>query len=250
MTNVPTFYDIFDLFILPPILSFIIASLIHYSRFRDIRKGLITGLLSLNLLFLLIILLFGMSWTYLGILSGVLTGSVGLFTYPSSSKEKLIMPDIRHLSKKQMVSTIIVALLLISPVLYDQYSKNKLEFSISDPENDLRYAGYNNIIDTDKPGIDITGMSSRIEDGDVVLEMQLADNALTENAEYRFYVATQKKYLWSMTLDAKMTESNGQVLQSRIPLSMQEDREIFQVLAVASIYDETKDLDLHDSCGD
>lgn len=80
MTNVPTITDIFELFVLPFIISFIVAFIIHYFRFKDLKKGLYTGIFSIELLFLLIILFFAADWKYLGLISGILAGSIKLFT--------------------------------------------------------------------------------------------------------------------------------------------------------------------------
>lgn len=248
MTNVPTAYDLIEFFILPLITPFTISFLIYYMRYRNIKKGFITGIFSIQLLIILLIPFMTLNWDHLGLVSGILAGMIGLFAYPTSNKGKLTIEEIRNMNKKQVMFVAIAALLLITPTIYGYYSNNRLEFSIEDPENDLSYSGYSTIVETEKKGIDITGMSSRIEDDNIVLEMQLADGALTEDAEYRFYISTQKDYLWSMTLDAKRDENDSKTLQATIPLSSIEDRKIFHVLATASVYDGTRDLDLHDTC--
>ncbi|WP_340820172.1 hypothetical protein [Methanolobus sp. WCC4] len=101
MTDVPTTYDLFELFILPPLLAFFIAFLIHYSRSRSIKEGMMTGLFSLIVLVLVIISFIGMNWIHLGIISGILTGTIGSFTDSTSSKEKLTMQSISDMIKKK-----------------------------------------------------------------------------------------------------------------------------------------------------
>jgi hypothetical protein len=247
MTNVPTLYNLFEIFLFPPIISFFMGFMIHYLWFRNIMKGIALGLISVGLYFVVLVLFLPRNTNYAGMISGAFIGFTGTFVSLILSRKKVNI-DILQTNKKQLILSMLIVILLISPVAYYHLTKNQLEFSVSDPENDLRYAGYDEIIATDKKGIDIIGMSSRIDGDDVILEMQLADDAQVEGAEYRFFVATQKRYFWSMTLDAKMIEADGMIRQATVPMSMIEDRDVFQVLAVASIYDQTRDLDLVDSC--
>jgi len=247
MTNVPTLYNLLQLFLFPPALSFFIGFIIHYLWFRNIKKGLALGLISIGLYFVVLVTFLPLNLNYAGMISGAFIGFTGtLVSLIFSRKKKNI--EIWQVKKKQLILSMLIVILLISPLAYYHFTKNQLEFNVSDPENDLRYAGYDEVIATDKKGIDIISMSSRIDGDNVVLEMQLADTALAEGAEYRFFVATQKRYFWDMSVDAKTIGTDGRTVQAIVPMSMIEGRDIFQVLAVASIYDQRRDLDLVDSC--
>lgn len=248
MTNVPTLYNLLEIFLFPPLMSFFMGFMIHYIWFRNIKKGLALGLISIGLYFVVLVHFLPLNLNYVGITTGAFIGFVGVFLSLILSRKKPTVEYIWQTNKKQLILSMLIVILLLSPVAYYHLTKNQLEFSVNDPENDLRYAGYDEIIETDKKGIDIIGMSSWIDDDEVILEMHLADDALTEEAEYCFLIATQKRYLWGMTFDAKVIETDRRTVQAKVPMSMIEKRDVFQVLAVASIYDQNRDLDLVDSC--
>ena len=75
MTNVPTLYNLLQILLFPPMLSFFVGFMIHYIWFRNIKKGLALGLISIGLYFVVLGLFLPRNVNYAGIISGAVIGA-------------------------------------------------------------------------------------------------------------------------------------------------------------------------------
>lgn len=252
MTNVPTLDGVLEFILLATIPPFVIAFFIHYARYRKVSKALIVGVLSLELLIVISILFLILGLKNAGGVSGLLAGIIGLFVYPTPPVKAIELKDIRNINKKQVRTIIVICTLLLSMQIYYSYSETSLNFHVNDPENDLIYAGYYEKLKTEDKSIDIISMTSRLEGDNVILEMELAENADRSNAEYKFYISTHESNFdasrWAVSTGARVSQDDFRILQAEIPLDSLENRDVYQVLAVSSKYDEKTDMDIIDNC--
>jgi hypothetical protein len=252
MTNAFTLDGVLEFILLATVPPFIIAFSIHYARYRKAFTALIIGVLSLELLIIISIIFMALGLQNAGGVSGLLAGVIGLFIYPVPPIKAIELKNIRYLNKKQIQSIIVILVLLMSMQTYYSHSKTGFELQVNDPENDLIYAGGDyKTPEKQDTSIDIISMTSRLEGDNVILEMELAGDAAA-GAEYRFYVSTHESNLESMrgyiVKGGRIKPVDRRIVLAEIPINSLENRDVFQILAVAGKYDDKTGMEIIDNC--
>lgn len=251
MTNVPTLGGLLFIIIILSIVPFCTAFLVYYTKYRQLKMSLLVATAGVCVFFLTLTIFHDFPFWIRGIFAGSIAGILGILFLP-----KLAAPSVTvmknktdFLSRKNIILVALIIVLLFSFSLYSSFTGNDLEFRISDPIEDVSYAGYADS-EIDGPDyIDILRLESRVEGDSVILEMELAGEIDEDrDAEYVFYIATQEYSLWNHNIDLEEMEAEGTILRASIPVESLENRRVFHVLAVASEYDISTDLNLNDAC--
>ncbi|AKB77387.1 hypothetical protein MSHOH_0904 [Methanosarcina horonobensis HB-1 = JCM 15518] len=245
MTNVPTLDGILLFVFVLTFIPFWTAFVICYVVYRRLGIGLLGGLTGIISFVLTAYLLDSALWIR-GIIAGVFGGIILVIAL--SRHYKPIIPNFR-VDNRTVAYTLVIVGLILSIYLYYSSEKADLEFCIDDPSDDVSYSGYTEPKLAGHDNIDILRLKSRVVEDSVLLEMELAGE-IDENstAEYTYYIATQEQSLWTLTIDEKDMEKEGNILRAYIPVESFKNRKIFHVVAVASEYDMSTDLNLNDSC--
>ncbi|WP_440947349.1 hypothetical protein ACSAZL_03480 [Methanosarcina sp. T3] len=245
MTNIPTLGGLLLLLFIPIFIPFLTAFVISYVMYRRLKIGLLGGLTGIVSFVLISSLLDSVLWIR-GIIAGIFGGAILVIAL--SRYYKLHSFNFK-VDKRTIVSILVIAGLILSISLYYLSEKTNMEFCIDDPSGDVSYSGYTEPKISGHDNIDILRFESLVVGDSVILEMELAGD-IDENsaAEYIFYIDTQGRSLWTLTIDEKDMEKEGNILRAYVPVESLKNRKSFHVLAVASEYDMSTDLNLHDSC--
>ena len=245
MTNVPTIGGLLLLVAIFTLIPFWTAFLISYVVYRRLRIGLLGGITGIVSFIFTVYLLDSTLWIR-GIIAGVFGGTI--LAILASRFYKPSIPEFKA-DRRIIVSILIIAGLLLSVSLYYSSAKADLEFSVNDPYGDISYSGYTKPKLSGHDSIDILKLESRLVEGHLILEMELAGEIdMNNTAEYTFMIATEKHSLWTDSISQDEMEVEGSTLRARIPVNTLKDCKVFHVLAVASEYDASVDLNLSDGC--
>lgn len=245
MTNVPTPGDLLLLLLVPIFIPFWTAFIISYVAYRRWKIGILGGLTGIISFVLTLSLLDSALWIR-GVIGGLFGGAILVIAFSRYYKPHSLN---FKFDKRTIVSILVIAGLISSIYLYYSSEKTSMEFCIDDPSGDVSYAGYTEPKISGHGNIDILRMESSVVGDSVVLEMELAEE-IGENstAEYIFYIDTQGHNLWNHNINEKDMEKEGNILRAYVPVESLKGRKSFHVLAIASEYDKSTDLNLDDSC--
>lgn len=253
MTNVPTLDGVLFFLVALTFIPFLSAFIISYVSYRKLKAGMVGGLTGITVFILTVAISLPLEhgfWIY-GLVSGLI-GGIGAVVYLSKYYQSYLPTKWSAnivFNRKNVIFVVVVLVLIFSFIQYYSFERKNLEFSITDPGEDISHAGYGGQKLSGHDDIDIMRLESRISDNNVILEMEIAGEIATDiDAEYTFFIATDKQGLWTKRIDLGDMEKNGKILRAKIPIESLQDRKAFYVLAVASKPDIVADLALHDSC--
>jgi len=253
MTNLPTLGGILFFAVMLTFIPFWFAFIISYVSYRQLKAGLLGGILGVIFFFLTIYFslpLYCVFWIR-GLISGYIGGIITVIFLSKYYKSYLPTTGdkINIISRKNIVLIVVTVVLLFSVFQYYSFARKSLEFNKTDPEGDVSYSGYSEPRLSGHSNIDILRLESNVVGDHVILEMEIAGE-ITKNttAEYTFFIATGRQGLWTDRIDMDEMEKNDSILRAKIPIERLKDRKIFHVLAVASETDIAVDLGLYDNC--
>lgn len=253
MTNVPTLGGVLFFLVVFTFIPFWSAFMISYVRYRKLRAGVVGGLTGLTVFILTVAISLPLEysfWIY-GLVSGLIGGIVAVVylskyyqtDLPTKWNARIVF------NRKNFILVVVALVLLFSFTQYYSSARKTLEFSVTDPREDISHAGYPGQKLSGHDDIDIVRLESHISGNNVILEMEIAGDISTDiDAEYTFFIATDKQGLWTRRIDLGDMEKNGRILRGKIPIESLQNRKVFKILAVASKPDIVADFALIDGC--